>query len=127
MKKTFLITLVLVSSFFLTGLISKNVFLSNTPKINPGFIAKIKNPQLNNLFAFNKKSPDSGSSNPIFKQVSKGVYASDNTSDKIVEFREGEINWTEITVNTASGKIVKLRIPADESPDQDLINLIKSE
>ena len=106
------ILLVVLVSFFMVKTAAPQIFLANTPKINPSFIARLKNaptelaqlpanlfPEIANLNPFSKKENDMFANvksvtpppNIIFKQATKGVYAGEDpkTGQKYIKIEAG--------------------------------------
>jgi hypothetical protein len=129
MKKYLLIFTVFLISFILSNLLIKNVFLANTPKVNPFFISnitgKIKNQYIAFFDSFDNKNADSGKTNrnteTIFESISQGVYAAQTENGTVVKVVSEEIDWTEYAFNL-NGKEIKIKVPKGQSPpDQESV------
>src|SRR3989339_1612251 len=96
MKKYLIIFSVFVISFFISSYSIKNVFLGNSPEVNPYYLSNLKNrvtssiasvtnsvSNLAKIFQFNKLPANNLATNPntlsngIFKTVAVGVKAHD--------------------------------------------------
>lgn len=113
------IILTLFIAFLLTDILSKNIFLADTPKINKAFLANLKNSPGNFVaFLTNSRTNQNADfkkfeNSPIsaLKPVAKGIYAGENSNGRIVyirvakdiEFEEREINY--------EGRKIKVRFP----------------
>lgn len=146
--------IVLLCSFLISDISIKNVFLAQSPKVNPMFvpntIAKVKNswsktgnfiasinlfPKINktDFNQTNYPQPNSfaltkSQFNEILKtplkQVSQGVYAGESGETKVYEVRVGEIDYLEYTFNI-NGKEVKVKVPKNqEAPSQQEVEEI---
>lgn len=96
MKKYLIILGVLVISFFLSNYSANNVFLGETPKINPYYLSNLKNQinvsaiQFANLFkkqqTYDFAAKPGALPNEMFKSVATGVAAHDR-EDGGVDYR----------------------------------------
>ena len=139
-KSKILIIFALIISLFLAGFLSKEVFVSNSPKVNQKFIANLRNLPKNIFLALQNKpsSFSNNQANPVkvnlqdlknisFKEVSKGVYAGEAGHIKYYKISQSEVDWQEIELKTNSGKVIKLRYPKDQPPAKEMLEIIKSE
>jgi hypothetical protein len=113
-----------ITALFISFLISdfsiKNLFLANSPKINPFFVRNIKSKFEENLAFLNnfKKNISMNfnrEKNIIFKEISQGVKAAQTSEGTIVKIDSSKIDWLEYTFNV-NGKEVKIKVPKDQQP-----------
>jgi hypothetical protein len=130
-------------AYLISNFSIKNVFLGNSPRINPyagqNMIAKATNlwSKTTSLIAF--KNPFTNSSSTGFQngglnqastsissdvaealntplsKVSQGVYAGEKNDVKVFEVRIGEIEYLEYTFNI-KGKEIKIKVPKGQDP-----------
>jgi hypothetical protein len=114
----------LVLILFIVGFVvktqSNKIFFANTPRINPSFIAFVKNlpnslrsvPQI-----ANKKEPNLNTFNlPLseFNKIAQGVYAKEDKENNIVYIRvEKDVVYEERIVNY-QGHQITVRFPKKE-------------
>lgn len=150
MKKYLKIFLLLGAAYIISYFSIKNVFIAQSPKLNPFFpqnmMAKVNSLWLKttNFFAF-KNSPVNTINNQLnnpssqksftFSQqqiaetlkvpltkVSQGVYAGEVNNTQVYEVRTNEIDYLVYTFNV-SGKEIKIKVPKDQSPpSQEVMN-----
>ena len=124
--------------FFLLGiayLISyfsiKNIFLAESPKINPFFP---QNMMVGNVAQPTNQTPVTTQNinslpqdvvealNTPLKKVSQGVYAGQKNNIKVYEIRTGELEYFEYTFNV-NGKEIKINVPKGQPPpSQEVMN-----
>lgn len=135
------IVLLLGAAFIISDFSIKNVFLANSPSINPyagqNMMAKVSslwsNTKLNlialsgGLFNFSGTAGNSSglikdlpqktldAMNAPLKKVSQGVYAGERNNIQVYEIRSNEINYLVYTF-TINGKEVKIKVPKDQQP-----------
>lgn len=140
LNKYLKIGLILGTAFVLSNFSIKNVFLADSPKINPNvgknMIAKIDNfwSKTSSLIAFNgglfnffgstynstgliKDLPAKtlDALNAPLHKVSQGVYAGEKNDIQVIEIRSNEIDYLEYTFNV-NGKEIKIKVPKDQQP-----------
>lgn len=98
MKKYLIIFTVFVISFFISSYSIKNVFLGNSPKVNPYYLSNLKNQvgvsvsSIAQIFQFKKQASYDFAARPgalpneLFKSVATGVAAHDR-EDGGVDYR----------------------------------------
>ena len=143
------IFLLLIAVFIISDFSIKNVFIAQSPKLNPFFaqnmIAKVNNlwsktinfiafknvptqsPTPSSVVAFNPnnvpKDVVDALSAPLTK-VSQGVYAGEKNGIKVYEIRIGELEYLEYTF-TVNGKEIKIKIPKGQKPpSQKIVNAL---
>jgi hypothetical protein len=113
-----------ITALFISFLISdfsiKNLFLANSPKINPFFVRNInskfeKNLAFLNNFKKNISMNFDREKNITFKQISQGVKAAETSEGTIVKIDSSKIDWLEYTFNI-NGKEIKIKVPKDQQP-----------
>lgn len=138
MKNKIKIITAVILSFAVVILMSPQVFLANTPRINPVFLTKLKN--LPNTIAslpssfFNSllRRPSSAEKyaavyeKPFYK-LSDEVYAYEEGTVLYYDLKSNYGDYSEMTVQSDSGKTIKLRFPKDQPPVKEIIDLIKSQ
>ena len=101
-----------VISFVLTIFLSQNLFFLHTPKLNPLFLARIKERMIN-LFKGNtdkKLAEKSLSSFSTMIKISRGVYAKEDKELQTVYIRiTDEAVWDDKIINV-NGKKIMLRV-----------------
>lgn len=126
--------LLLGAAFVISDFGVKNIFIANSPKINPyagqNMIAKVNNTTSKMMaFAgglFNFSGTKSGlikdlpqqtlnAMNAPLKQVSQGVYAAEQNNINVYEIRTNEIDYLVYTF-TIKGKEIKIKVPKDQKP-----------
>jgi len=127
---------VLGISFILAEFFLKNVFLGDTPRLNPSFIAKIKNipqyiagisSQFNGSPKNNTPPLNINVQNIPVQQISKGVYAGERGQVKYYQFSESQMQWDQITLTKKNGEKITLRYQKNNPPTQEILNIIQSE
>ena len=143
------IFLLLIAVFVISDFSIKNVFIAQSPKLNPFFaqnmIAKINNlwsktisfiafknvptqsPAPSSVVAFNSnnvpKNVVEALSAPLTK-VSQGVYAGEKNGIKVFKIKLGELEYLEYTF-TVNGKEVKIKVPKGQKPpSQKIVNAL---
>lgn len=117
-------------SFNLVKVFSPKIFIANSPKFKPEFIAFIERPtnilpatQFTKLLSFGfivdhietakipKTTPPNGTS---YIQVAKGVYASESQTDKTRYIKINKGTTLEVhSVNLSNGKSVNIYVPVE--------------
>ena len=109
----------IISNFFI-----KNIFLANSPKLNPFFVQ--------NMFAKKTITPNNNTYsqnieealNVPLKKVSQGVYAGEKNNIKVFEIRTGELEYLEYTFKV-NGKEVKIKVPkGQEAPSPEVMDVL---
>ncbi len=102
MIKIIKIVIIISASFILVFLFSKSIFLANTPRINPQFVASIRNLPVNIASAINQIG---------FSKISQGVYAKEDKKTNVIYMRvTGDVEFEEKQL-TVNGQTVILRFP----------------
>ena len=132
MKKYLLIVFAFFLSFVITKYSIDNVFLSQSPRINPFYLVNLKSQvkqiaqsmtlpvkNLANLFKINPASTNTVANNNsnnngsvpemIFKNISKGVSAYDKGDGTMVIKIEKGINYKESTIKLPDGNVITVR------------------
>jgi len=144
--------LIMGAAYFVADFSGNNVFLANTPKVNPFFArnmtAKIRNNLSNGanfvagLNPFNRSALESERNtnnmpversfnqqvaeaiNAPLAPLSQGVYAGEQEGVNVYEVRIGELEYLEHTF-IIKGKEVKIRVPkGQEAPSEDVIEYL---
>jgi hypothetical protein len=118
------ILLALVLSFGLVKVVSQQVFIADTPKIQPNLAQN----WTSNIKSFAYKKSDNSvavgqTTKPVnealatapTKELIKGVYAREDKNVKQIIIRDNEIVYTEYTF-TINGKEIKIKVPQGEEP-----------
>jgi len=148
-KKKLVILLILVVVYFFSNFLNKNLFIANSPKINPFFLSKISQNFLARLdllkTADTNKSSNEKEENKVIikyeknskeraenilkktvlKTLTKGVYAGSYNEIQIVSFVQDEIEWEKMTIQTKSGTVT-IKYPKNNPPLKEVIELIKN-
>jgi len=120
LKKYLKIFGVLVFSYFITYFLVKNIFISDTPQVDPNFASRLAT----NLAFLNLNKKTSEDQTVIFQPVGKGVYAGEDSKTKVVKFVEKEILWQTHTFQV-NGREVKIKIPVGQpTPAQEILEKI---
>jgi hypothetical protein len=130
-KKTFYlkILVVLVLSYALMSLATKEIFIANTPRIRPHldkYLALRLSNFINNNRQFLAKifnlyqTPEQQLKDvPLkdvpFKMVSKGVYAKSRGEVSYTLIKADEVEWVEYSFEV-KGKTIKIRMPQGQEP-----------
>jgi hypothetical protein len=126
------IVLLLGVAFVISDFSVKNVFLANSPKINPyagqNMIAKINSTwsKATSLVAFKNPNKSSGLIEDLPKttldamkaplnKISQGVYAGERNNIQVYEIKSNEIEYLVYTF-TINGKETKIKVPKDQQP-----------
>lgn len=149
-KKYLKLTVLMFAAYMVVNFSMNNVFLANTPKINPFAMKNIQN-KASNFFvgtsefiasinplkrsstyggtevansSANSKEEIAGALAAPLTQMSQGVYAGEKNDIKVFEVRTDEIGneFREYTFNI-NGKEVKIKVPnSQEPPTEDDLN-----
>lgn len=126
-SKKFLIIFALFFSLIISGFLTNNVFIANSPTINKSFLTNLKylpSDLFNNTQRFlasifnpidpqTKKKLDEFNKLPVsaLNTIGKGVYAKEDRENNIVYIKvTKDAEWEEKEINF-QGKIVKVRFP----------------
>lgn len=128
MKKIKLILSIILGYTISTFLIN-NVFIANTPKINP-FIARSLFDNLNNFINEGEKKDILNNKNDKRKEdfypITKGIYAKEAKREKTILIRDKEVNW-KIYQYEVNGKKISIKIPeGEELPSKEMVEKIFS-
>lgn len=131
----FKIVLILVFTFFLSGFFSRNLFLSNTPRIRKNFLAYITSELKNKTNTFlsyfvkpnNFQKSNQGqiftqnnkiNKNQIYdnlinnlKPVGKGVEAATYKNYSYTKVDLDKVEWIEIEIKQLDGTVTKVQVP----------------
>ncbi len=134
-----IIVSVIVISFLFAHYISPAIFIGETPRYNPQFIAKLLNFPKNLAFLVSSISnavPNQSQSGSVslkqlnditLRTVTKGVYAGELGKVQYYKVSLSQIDWDQIELTTKSGNKIILRYPKGQPPAQEMLNIIKSQ
>lgn len=111
-KSTLKIFIVLTLSYLASGLLVRNAFIANTPRLRQDFGPYISL-KFTNFFAGlfkSKQFPEVALQSQPLQLVSKGVYAKSDGTNSYTLIKVGEVEWVEYTYNI-DGKEIKIRVP----------------
>ncbi len=136
MNKYLKIFFILVAAFVFSNLANSPIFITNTPKVNSLYIARIpdnignffqqnvtnKMSKFASIFSFSQNNTakiENTIANSVFQPLNKGVYASTYQDMIVIKFVQNQIEWKQYTFTLRNGKQITVRVPGgDQSPTQ---------
>ncbi len=135
-KRFFFIIFILVTSYLVSGILAKELFLNNTQIIRPHlpsylamrfqnltspvstFIAKLQGRGASNGGKDAKTIEEryAGIENVAFSQVATGVAARERDGIAEVKYDLDNIKWIEYTYTTRSGTTIVIKVPEGQKP-----------
>lgn len=116
------ILVVFVLTYFVSQLLTKEVFIAGSPKVRPNvgqyLVSRTKEifsdtiQPLANLFY---RTPEDQLKNIPLQTVAKGVYAKSDKNISYTLIKEGEVDWVEYSF-IINGKEVKIKMPRGQKP-----------
>lgn len=99
-----------------SGFMRDNVFLANSPKIRPNFVARIFTNAQRTLARLIPQSPSQALKNVKPELLMKGVYAKSGQNMTATEFKVDEVEWVQYTFTLKDGRVITVKVPKGQTP-----------
>jgi hypothetical protein len=138
LKKYFLISTIFLISFLISNFLIKNLFLANSPRINPFFVNNMKvkiknylsinfndfNNYKNNKIVDDKESFGLKIATTPLKKISRGTYAGEIDGIHVTKIVMDELEYNQYIFNV-DGRQIKVKIPKGEpTPNQKVLEAL---